>query len=315
MCSYPARAQVRNSELDEPNEQPNTAVDWDDDWGPSAAHNFSSLSIGGATPSGQFTQTVDPVAERYAAPNNVVLLFPRCGREIWTNEALLSMSPYLAALLSSSFKEGNPVYHVESATGNDPDELGFEDSDIELDIALPNSPSSSSSVPCGAHKSITVTETSYSTYLAVVCWLFTGKIAFGPLASCFSSSNRTEAAKQRKERLLYSFSSTPSLVPVSPKSVYRLCHLLELSALSHLALANFTSQLTVNNVAHELFTDTACCYDELGDAALKVFLEHKKEVVKSEAFKAVKTRAEAGELSTQEGTMWAKLASRLLEQE
>ncbi|GAA5856714.1 hypothetical protein JCM8547_008804 [Rhodosporidiobolus lusitaniae] len=58
------------------------------------------------------------------------------------------------------------------------------------------------------------------------------------------------------------------LTPVSPKSVYRLAHLLDLPALLSLALVTFRSQLTVSNAAIELFSETAACYDEIGTAVL-----------------------------------------------
>ncbi|GAA5975916.1 hypothetical protein JCM11641_002837 [Rhodosporidiobolus odoratus] len=104
----------------------------------------------------------------------------------------------------------------------------------------------------------------------------------------------------------------PFLRPVSPESVDRLAHFLQLPDLSALALSNFTSQLTGANVVQEYFSETSECYDELCEATLKFLVQHVIAVRDTEAFEKVASRAEANELEEGEGRMWAKLAQRMV---
>ncbi|GAA5975867.1 hypothetical protein JCM11641_002825 [Rhodosporidiobolus odoratus] len=69
------------------------------------------------------------------------------------------------------------------------------------------------------------------------------------------------------------------LQPVSPKSVHRSAHLLELPDLSALALANFSSQLTVNNAVVELFSDTTAYYDQVFEVTLQ-YVDRRFEAVR-----------------------------------
>ncbi|GAA5954325.1 hypothetical protein JCM10213_009176 [Rhodosporidiobolus nylandii] len=248
---------------------------------------------------------------------DVRLSFPRQKRELWTSSAVLSQSPYFATLLSSGFFEDAG----EEAASSTPaaDAAPFDDSDDETDGHLPKPPAvPASSLP--PHKTISITEASYSTYLAVVCWMQCGHISFAPLASSFrtSTTSLSEAAQNRKAAIFPpssdSSSPFPPPTPVSPKSAYRLAHLLELPTLAALSLANFRSQLTPQNVACELFSDVSACYDEVCDAALDFTLKNLKEVFESEGMKRMEEKAASGELSTQEGMVWAKLAVKLVKE-
>ncbi|BGP16339.1 hypothetical protein JCM10213v2_004341 [Rhodosporidiobolus nylandii] len=246
-------------------------------------------------------------------PHDVLLDFPRPARQLWCSERILSSSPYFSTLFSSTFSEARPG--TGQASGSSARvEASQEDSDDELDNAT-HSEHSAPSPHLPAHKTVTITEVAYSTYLAVICYIQSGQTAFAPLTSSFRTPGKTEAeaTSSRRTALLSSPSSSVSspLLPVSPKSVYRLSHLLELPALSSLALANFRSQLTADNVAYELFSNTAICYDEILEAALDFTLKHMKEVFESEGMKRMEEKAKSGELTGEEGAVWAKLATRM----
>ncbi|BGP16284.1 hypothetical protein JCM10213_008264 [Rhodosporidiobolus nylandii] len=239
-------------------------------------------------------------------PHDVRLSFPSEEREIWASETLLKQSPYFATLLSSGFAESLSG-EGGTETPREP-RSNLDDSDDELDSALPPPPKPSSH-PIPPHKTITIIETAYTTYLAVVCYLQSGEIAFAPLTSSFRTAGEPASAapSSRTAALLPSPStSTPPLLPVSSKSVYRLSHLLELPALS--ALANFRSQLTVQNAAYELFSDTASCYNEVLEAVMEFVLARLEEVLETEGMKEMEVKAKAGELTAEEGAVWAKLA-------
>ncbi|GAA5873948.1 hypothetical protein JCM8547_001587 [Rhodosporidiobolus lusitaniae] len=240
-------------------------------------------------------------------PFDVLLEFPRSGRQIWSSETILSKSPYLKTLLSSAFSEGTSTGSLTTTTPPS-DRLPFDDSDGEQDEKHDKSNSSTSSLSLPKHKSITVTKTAYSTYLAVVCWLQTGDIVFSPLSSSRSSSNAVLPATP-------STSSVSRLTPVSPKSVYRLAHLLELPVLSSLALENFGSQLPIDNVVQELFSETAACYDEILSTSLDFAVKNLGVVKKTAGLTEARERAANGEMKEWEGQVWASLAGRMLHEQ
>ncbi|GAA5856830.1 hypothetical protein JCM8547_008864 [Rhodosporidiobolus lusitaniae] len=240
----------------------------------------------------------EDVAPRFAeltrrpTPFDVRLFFPRHRQELWAPSSLIKKSPYLCSLLSSDFSECTIRVEDDRLSRLSVPPACFEDSDDELDATLPKPfprPFPAFNVP--PHKTITVTEASYSTYLAVVSWMFTGQIAFTPLSSSATGKAgkrvRNSTVKEKRQGVvsfppllhssLSSFPSPPSspLPPVSPKSVYRLADLLELPDLSSLALSNFRSQVTVSNAAVELFTDISSYYDPVCHAVLD-FVDQEK---------------------------------------
>ncbi|GAA5894884.1 uncharacterized protein JCM6883_002243 [Sporobolomyces salmoneus] len=175
----------------------------------------------------------------------------------------------------------------------------YDDSDIETDEATkallhePKNPSSASFI------TVRITQHTYETYLALLCWIGTGEIEFAPLRSTFqypfASGPSAEPIPARAETLLEDIAvSLPrNPIPVSPKSIYRLAHFLELEGeLSSLALSNFESQLTVENVMYELYTDVASKYHELRDVAIAFAIKHWSKVLKTRAYKDVLQRAD-----------------------
>ncbi|GAA5879551.1 hypothetical protein JCM8547_003103 [Rhodosporidiobolus lusitaniae] len=125
-------------------------------------------------------------------------------------------------------------------------------------------------------KTITVTDTPYSTYLAVLVWLQSGHIVLSPLLSSFSSAPPRQDPRSARRAAVSSLTSNFPLLPpfVSPKSVFRLAHLLELDSLTSLALANLLSQLTPQNAAYELYSELALGYDVMRGVVLDYVVEN-----------------------------------------
>ncbi|GAA5928431.1 hypothetical protein JCM10213_005734 [Rhodosporidiobolus nylandii] len=254
------------------------------------------------------------------APSDVLLLFPRCERQIWTTSSLLSTSPYFETLLASSFAENTPAKPVYKPRATTSAEAITEDSDDKGDSRLPSMPLPDfppppfSSTP---FKTITIDESCYTTYLAVLCFMQLGRITFAPLLSSFRPASNeppaTSHADQRFEALSKVVADAPSLLPlpVSPKSVYRLADILDLPNLQQLALANRRSQLTPEVAAVELFSNAASCYAEVRDLVLDYVIEKKEEVFQSEPMKRMMARGEAGELPEPAMRTWVALLKRV----
>ncbi|GAA5898021.1 hypothetical protein JCM6882_003308 [Rhodosporidiobolus microsporus] len=257
--------------------------------------------------------------QRFAAfsstptPHDVVLVFPRSKRMIWTTETLLHQSPYFATLFSSDFLEATNSNPQLPAPAHLVEPLAYDDSDDEGKTDFPP-PNADLPAVLPSHKTITITSTSYFTYFAVLSWMQSKQIVFSALTSSFRSSEVTsqqEAAAHRWNRIAPSPPSSSTILPVSPKSVYRLADLLELPDLAALALDDFVSQLNLDNVAYELFSETAGCYEEVGNAVFDFAVDDIKEVFETRGVKEMKRRAESGELQEWEGRMWARLTFKL----
>lgn len=196
------------------------------------------------------------VTQKYS---DVCLYFPRSGRRLWADQSILAkVSPYFPALFESEFSEAAELTTItqdiseeeEDVHDSREDPYEFDDSDTEIDAAtrIASEEDKVPAVPC--YKTITITQHTYETYLSLLCWIGTGRITFAPLRS-------TSKYPQPDQQPLPSTSSDNDFLldkprspaPVSPKSIYRLAHYLELQGeLSQLALENFKSQLTVENI-------------------------------------------------------------------
>lgn len=108
-------------------------------------------------------------------------------------------------------------------------------------------------MPSSPSKRVIIRETAYSTYAAVLIWLSCRYIGFASLRSKSGQAHIADLQHFRKD-----YPNLPA--PVSPKSEFRLAHLLELTELQAEALRDVAGQLTSDNVAKELFSDVACSY-------------------------------------------------------
>ncbi len=191
------------------------------------------------------------------APNDVVFYFPRTKRELWANSAALkAVSPYFATLFDSGFKESSSSTVGEGIITDSAeiDELA-QDSDDESDrvpfkLATTRT---KSALPLGV-KEVVIRSAAYTTYLAVLTYIHSGFNNFAPLS--IPSLFVKNPGPARTAALTASATNHPNLpLPASPKSVFKLAHLLELEDLAKLALVDYQSKLTVDNVLHELVTD------------------------------------------------------------
>ncbi|GAA5987735.1 hypothetical protein JCM10908_007190 [Rhodotorula pacifica] len=145
------------------------------------------------------------------------------------------------------------------------------------------------------YRQITIKSAAFSTYQATLLWLQTGHITFAPLQPATAA---TQDAVVADRQTLYEESrrARPNLpLPISPKSVYRLAHLLQLPTLEALALAAFSSSLTNENVAAEYFGPVAAAYSELRSVTRAYIAEHWAEVKKTECWAEQKAKAMQGE--------------------
>ncbi|KAL8293424.1 hypothetical protein RQP46_000125 [Phenoliferia psychrophenolica] len=145
-----------------------------------------------------------------------------------------------------------------------------------------------------AFHEVFVTDAAYSTYRAVVVWIYTGQITFAPIQS----------------------SATPKRYPnsVSPKSVYRLAHFLDISDLKTLALAAFKQQVSSANAAVELFSETSRLYEEVQAVLLDFVVQQWSEVKNSDGMQEIERLLEAEEDVPMGATMlkiMLELAKRL----
>ncbi|ORY69453.1 hypothetical protein BCR35DRAFT_334284 [Leucosporidium creatinivorum] len=278
-------------------------------------------------------------------PNDVRLFFPDLNAELWESSSFLSASsPYFKTLLASddftesvrrsrkrpkieerevivldhglragsrarsataSESHAGEEEEEEEGDGDDSD----EDSDDFIKRRSPPSIEDTSNDGDFTYREVKITETAYTTYCAVPLYLHSSHITFAPLASNLLPHNPD--AKQTREQLVdQHLSSTPSQpFPVSPKSVYRLAHLLEIPSLCALALAELKSQLTFANAAKELFSSISV-YDDAREPLLEFVVEHWKEVKASAGMKEVEAMVKAGELPSA-GVVYAELLPRL----
>ncbi|KAK4331203.1 hypothetical protein RTBOTA2_006672 [Rhodotorula toruloides] len=198
------------------------------------------------------------------------------GAELWSETDFLSgFSSYFESLLFSGFCE--TVTHTKkrprtrkstsAATSQAPadaDAKDFDDSDDETDelyFERCRSILHEHEGDCPLeYKQITITKTAFTTYCAVLGYLRTGYIAFAPLSSACKPLSTT-SPRTRKQQLLDIWDRQPSF-PVSPKSAFRLAHLIDLDDLQELCLANLRKQLTVEIAPVELVDNASVCFDE-----------------------------------------------------
>lgn len=84
--------------------------------------------------------------------------------------------------------------------------------------------------------------------------------------------------------------------PVSPKSVYRLAHLLQREELQRLALDAISTNLTIEGAARELFSPVSIAYAEVKKVLLNCVVKNWDEVQASTSWKQTREKAMAGEI-------------------
>ncbi|GAA6007050.1 hypothetical protein JCM10207_009184 [Rhodosporidiobolus poonsookiae] len=254
-------------------------------------------------------------------PHNFRLFFPNLGQDgasLWINAELLShFCPYFKDLLASDFAEAAPRRSKRPrVSGAQPvdvqqksvDRKDFDDSDDETDdfrfeCCRPDIEEPPDDL---SFREITVTQTAFSTYHALLVFLQTGYLRFAPLKSACKPSNPagiktwSELVKKACKKDTY----LP--LPVSPKSLYRLVNLLrvpESTGLAVLCLDAIADSLTFDGAAVELFNDTSRCFEPIRKVILAYVATNWDEVSETPSWKDYAAKIKAGELPEAAGIM------------
>lgn len=232
-------------------------------------------------------------------PFDVHFAFPRSGQDLWANSAVLrDSSAYFDDLLSSGFAESQTeqVSYSGRLCGAQDADAAVDWSDSDDDLGDGERAKAQQQI-----YTIEITNFSFKTYQAVWIWILTKYITFDTLRSSStvqpSTISSIRVADGPPPRRAATSPRVPrSSPPVSPKSVYRLAHLLDLTKLKQQALSVFTTSLTVDNVAVELFSSTADLHREIRTAAAQFAVEHWTEVSKTAKMKEMLQKIEGREL-------------------
>ncbi|GAA5828215.1 hypothetical protein JCM11251_002639 [Rhodosporidiobolus azoricus] len=186
-------------------------------------------------------------------PHNIRLFFPHVhkgGAELWARSDFLSRcSPYFEVLLASSFAENQPRRAKRARTS------GI----TEVEEVLPaqtdeEGPDSDDE---------------------------TDAFLFSKKPPRLEQSSEADEVTYRQ-----SLSDKPGLpTPVSPRSVHRLAHLLQLDDLQNRALDALSGDLDVSIAAKELFSPTSFTYDDWRQVVLDFVKANWTEVQRSKAWK------------------------------
>jgi hypothetical protein len=146
------------------------------------------------------------------------------------------------------------------------------------------------------YQQIDVRETAYSTMNAVLLYLATGHIEFAPLNSLLETRSQGNSGG-RRTLLDKHVSKHPTLPPpVSPKSVYRLAHLLQREELQQLALDSLSSGLSIEGARRELFSLVSIAYADVRKIILDYVVKNWEKVQASESWNELSEKAMAGEI-------------------
>ena len=235
--------------------------------------------------------------------------------ELWTTADFLGKaSDYYKALFASggtetvtrsrSKRQRGPSVTSEQkpligAVASDP-KVDWEDSDDETDASLVerdwmSCKTTKQDTAELDYQQIEVRETPYSTMCAVLLYLQTGHIKFAPIRSSHGLPH-DQLATARKASLAKSLDEHPTLPPpVSPKSVYRLAHLLERDELQKMALDSFASDLTISGGAAELFSPVSLAYDKLRKVVVDFVVKNWKKLKVTESWRAAQAKMASGQ--------------------
>ncbi|KAL1748590.1 hypothetical protein HDZ31DRAFT_29083 [Schizophyllum fasciatum] len=184
-------------------------------------------------------------------------------RAVYGNrEALKGKSDYLDALLFNvGFVEGRPqpfgqyqkdgpAHHLEYADDSD-----IDDEDAEAVTQTETNPPQGLN-PVSSERTgrvVRINDFASQTWKALVLYLYTGEITFRKLVS--SGADRSEI----------------SATACSPKSMYRVAHMLEMKDLQHMCMQSINSQLTSENIVEELFSTFTARYPDVMKAEAAFF--------------------------------------------
>jgi len=167
---------------------------------------------------------------------------------------------------------------------------------------------------------VVVRDVAYTTYRAMLYYLYTDSIVFAPLSSSFIAN--TSGAARAASSSVVSLPSTPPEgsgqlpgakrvaqqdsastrsewisdwiknnpgrpAPCSAKAAYRVADRLDLGELKERAAQHIFKSLTVDNIALEVFSPFAAAFDEIRKVEINFFLTHWQEIRASESMRDV----------------------------
>ncbi|KAH7914269.1 hypothetical protein BJ138DRAFT_1144217 [Hygrophoropsis aurantiaca] len=196
-------------------------------------------------------------------------------------------------------------------------ELALERSEVDWSI-LSSKPQT---IPGPKKLRVVIRDVAYTTYKAVLYYIYTDVIVFAPLSSSFSpaarpakavetslpapssesqsnlldgqknatqADNQTNPPTTRKDwikRWQQSHLERPA--PCSAKAVYRLADKLDLVALKERASQHIQRSLTVGNIPYEVFSPFSATFADIRKVQVNFFLEHWGEIRASDAMRNV----------------------------
>ncbi|KJA24031.1 hypothetical protein HYPSUDRAFT_65842 [Hypholoma sublateritium FD-334 SS-4] len=165
--------------------------------------------------------------------------------------------------------------------------------------------------------SIVVKDAAYTTYKAMLYYIYTDNIVFAPLSSSFIGvtsdgttvtpsesipSTPSEGSQIPDSKRFSHQEAMPSRAdwirewlrinpdrpaPCSAKSIYRIADRLDLTELKERAAEHITKSLTVENIAYEVFSPFAAAFEALRKVEIDFFLAHWQDIRASDTMKHV----------------------------
>ncbi|EFP77387.1 uncharacterized protein PGTG_03343 [Puccinia graminis f. sp. tritici CRL 75-36-700-3] len=165
------------------------------------------------------------------------------------------------------------------------DKQNQADDDIEVDDVAPKK---------GIHR-VTITSTPYTTYRALLLYIYSNSIAWAPLRSNWlvhkqrmeakGRSPGRRAAFVREHAVKFSLAmEMDELQPTSPKSMFVLADMLQLPELRQEALDQFMRSLQVDNICIELASSFLGKYDRVRQLAFEFLKSNWKSVIQTHSF-------------------------------
>ncbi|GAA5900405.1 hypothetical protein JCM6882_001239 [Rhodosporidiobolus microsporus] len=235
-------------------------------------------------------------------------------RKLYANKAfLIKRSEYFRSMFSSDFSEGASADDVDddppskrrkldrSEEPSPPPEMGaaateWQDDDDSLewlpqDWVEEHGPSTVKEEPVEEGDKVEgvvrVTDTGYTTYRAMLYFLYTERVAFTPPASNFAVALAAETTNGQSRRDYLLEQSDPHVGDVEPASahaVYRLADKLGLDELKDEAKSAILAGFSAENILYEYLSSFAYQFDEIQTAALDFALKNWNDVKTTVAF-------------------------------
>ncbi|GAA6007942.1 hypothetical protein JCM11491_006550 [Sporobolomyces phaffii] len=135
---------------------------------------------------------------------------------------------------------------------------------------------------------VIVADASYSTFRALLYYLYTNQVSFTPLASTFYAAKDRAVANNvplaYSDRKAFILAHSPHVTnaggvgPASAKAIYRLADKMNIVELKQLAFDHIISSLTPQNVVYEAFGSFSARFEEIKRVEVAFLLQHWNDV-------------------------------------